>query len=115
MSDDSDGKAPSGWIRVIGIVGAAFVVLYGAKGVLHDDLHVSLSKSSSAGVHLHGALAWLCVAGLVMISIGVVGFLAPEFGDGEFNFAARRRRFGPIFALGAVFYVASQVIADLRS
>ena len=27
-----------------------------------------------------------------MMSIGLVRFLAPEFGDGEFDFAARRRR-----------------------
>jgi hypothetical protein len=50
-----------------------------------------------------------------MMSIGIIRFLAPELGDGEFNFAARRRRFGPIFAVGATFYIASQVIAGLRS
>jgi hypothetical protein len=115
MNDDSEGKTPSGWMRVLGIVGAAFMVVYGIKGLLRNDLHVSLSKSSSAGVHLHGALAWLCFAGLMMISIGIVGLLAPEFGDGDFDFAARRRRFGPVFAVGAVFYVVSQVVADLRS
>jgi Na+-driven multidrug efflux pump len=115
MTGESDGKAPSAWIRVLGIIGAAFLVVYGTIGVLRNDLHVSLSKSSSAGVHLHGPLAWLCFAGLMMMSIGMVGLLAPEFGDGEFNFAARRRRFGPILAVGLAFYVASQVIAGLRS
>jgi len=115
MTGESDGKAPSAWIRVLGIIGAAFLVVYGTIGVLRNDLHVSLSKSSSAGVHLHGPLAWLCFAGLMMMSIGMVGLLAPEFGDGELNFAARRRRFGPILAVGLAFYVASQVIAGLRS
>jgi hypothetical protein len=115
MTDESDGKAPSAWMRVLGSIGAACMVGYGTIGVLRDDLHVSLSKSSSAGVHLHGPLAWLCFAGLMMMSIGIVRFLAPEFGDGEFDFAARRRRFGPIFAVGLAFYVASQVIAGLRS
>jgi hypothetical protein len=41
--------------------------------------------------------------------------LAAEFRDGKFDFAARRRRLGPIFAVGLAFYVASQVIAGLRS
>lgn len=50
-----------------------------------------------------------------MMSIGMVRFLAPEFGDGEFNFAARRRRFGPTVVVGLALYVASQVIAGLRS
>jgi len=91
------------------------MVVYATIGVLRDDLHVSLSKSSSAGVHLHGPLAWLCFCGLVMTSIGMVRFLAPEFGDGEFDFSARRRRFGPTVVVGLVLYVASQVIAGLRS
>lgn len=115
MTDRSDGKAPSVWMRVLGIFGAAFMVVYGTIGVLRDDLHVSLSKSSSAGVHLHGPLAWLCFAGLMMMSIGMVRFLAPEFGDREFDFAARRRRFGPTVVVGLALYVASQVIAGLRS
>jgi hypothetical protein len=115
MIDESDDKVPSAWMRVLGIIGAAFMVVYGTIGVLRDDLHVSLSKSSSAGVHLHGRLAWLCFAGLMMMSIGMVGFLAPEFGDGEFDFSARRRRFGPILAAGLAFYVGSQLIAGLRS
>jgi hypothetical protein len=50
----------------------------------------------------------------MMMSIGLVRFLA-EFRDGKFDFAARRRRFGPIFAVGLAFCVASQVIAGLRS
>jgi len=114
MTDDSDHKTPSVWMRILGILGAAFLVLYGATGVLRGDLHVSLSKSSSAGVHLHGPLAWSCFAGMMMMSIGIVRFLMPQ-SDGEFDFAARRRRFGPIFVVGAEFYVASQVIAGLRS
>jgi hypothetical protein len=89
--------------------------VYGIVGVLRNDLHVSLSKSSSAGVHLHGPLAWGCFAGMMMMSIGIIRFLAPELNDGEFNFAARRRRFGPVFVVGAVFYVASQIIAALQS
>jgi hypothetical protein len=114
MTDESDGKVPSAWMRFLGIIAAAFMVVYGTIGVLREDLKVSLSKSS-AGVHLHGPLAWLCFAGFMMMSIGGVRFLAPEFGDSKFDFAARRRRFGPIFAVGLAFYVASQVIAGLRS
>jgi hypothetical protein len=115
MTTESDHEAPSAWMRILGIIAAAGTIVYGTTGVLRDDLHVSLSKSSNAGVHLHGPLAWLCFAGMMMMSIGIVRFLAPEFGDGEFDFDARRRRFGPIFAIGAAFYVASQVIAGLRS
>lgn len=39
MNDDSEGKTPSGWMRVLGIVGAAFMVVYGIKGLLRNDLH----------------------------------------------------------------------------
>jgi len=35
---------------------------------------------------------------------GLVRFLAPEFGDGEFDFSARRRRSGPILAAGLALY-----------
>jgi hypothetical protein len=115
MTDGSDGKAPSVWIRVVGMIGALWFVVYCAIGVWRDDLVVSLSKSSSNGVHLHGRLAWLCFAGSVMFSIGLVGLVAPEFGDGEYDIAVRRRRFGPILLVGVAFYVASQVIAGLRS
>jgi hypothetical protein len=113
--DESDGRVPSALMRVLGIFGGAFTAVYGTIGVLRNDLNVSLSKSSSAGVHLHGPLAWLCFAGMMMMSIGIVRFLAPEFGDGKFDFAARRRRFGPMFAVGLAFYVTSQVIAGLQS
>ena len=115
MTGEPDDRTPSAWMRALGIVGAAFLVVYGIGGVVRDDLHVSLSKSSSAGVHLHGPLAWLCLVGLVLMSIGLTRFLAPEFGDGKFDFAARRRRFGPIFVVGLALFIASQVIADLRS
>jgi len=115
MTDDSDGRTPSAWMRALGIIGAVFMVVYGGIGVLRNDLHVSLSKSASAGVHLHGALAWLCFAGIILMSIGMVRFLAPDLGDDEFDFAARRRKFGPIFAVGLALYVLSQFIADLRS
>jgi hypothetical protein len=113
MTDESDYKAPSAWMRALGILGAAFLGVYGIVGVLRGDLHVSLSKSSSAGVHLHGPLAWACFAGMMLMSIGIVRLLAP--GYGEFDFAARRRRFGPTFVVGAALYVASQLIAGLRS
>jgi len=115
MTDGSDGKAPSAWIRVFGIIGAVLMAGYGAVGVLRDDLHVSLSKSGSVGVHLRGPMAWLCFAGMVMMSIGLIGLLSPEFGDRQFDFAARRRRFGPKFVVGLVLYVATQVIVGLRS
>jgi hypothetical protein len=115
MTGESDGRIPSAWMRALGIFGAAFLVVYGILGVLRDDLHVSLSKSSSVGVHLHGPLAWLCFVGLVMMAIGMVRFLAPELGDGKFDFVARRRRFGPIFLVGLALFVAPQVIAGLRN
>jgi hypothetical protein len=115
MTDGSDGKNPSALIRVVGIIGAVFLAVYGTIGVLRDDLHVSLSKSSSVGVHLHGPIAWLCFAGMILMSIGLVGLLAPELGDGEFDFTGRRRRIGPKFVVGVVLYVATQVIAGLRS
>ncbi len=115
VTDESDAKAPSAWMRILGIIGAVFVAAYGTIGMLRGDLHVSLSKSSSVGVHLHGPLAWICFAGMMMMSIGIAGILAPEFGDGEFDFAARRRRFGPTCAIGLACYVGSQIIAGLRS
>ena len=111
----SDIRTPSPWMRVLGIVGAAFMLGYGMLGVWRNDLHVALSKSSGSGVHLHGLLAWLCFAGMLMMSIGLVRFLAPESGEVEFDFDARRRRFGPIFFLGLALFVASQGIADWRS
>jgi Na+-driven multidrug efflux pump len=115
MSNGSDGKTPSAWIRVVGIIGAVYLAIYGTIGVLRDNLNVGLSKSSSAGVSLHGPLAWLCFAGMITMSIGMIGLLAPDFGHGEFDFASRRRRFGPAFVVGLVFYVASQLIARLLS
>ncbi len=114
MTNESDWRVPSPWMRLLGIVGAAFLTVYGITGVLRDDLEVSLSKSG-AGVHLHGRLAWLCFVGMAMMSLGLVRFLGSLPGNGEFNFDERRRRFGPVFALGLLLYVASQAIAGLRS
>ena len=114
MTYDSDWRVPSPWMRLLGIMAAAFIAVYGIVGVLRDDLEVSLSKSS-AGVHLHGRLAWLCFAGMMLMSIGLIRFLGPAAGDGKFGFDERRRRFGPMFAVGLALYAASQAIADLRS
>jgi hypothetical protein len=50
-----------------------------------------------------------------MMSIGIVRFLGPTPGNGNFEFDERRRRFGPIVAIGLALYVASQAIAGLRS
>lgn len=113
MTNGSDVNAPSALIRIVGIIGAVWLALYGTIGVLRNDLHVSLSKSSSAGLHLHGFLAWLCFAGMIMMSLGMVGLLAPQFGEGEFDFAGRRRRFGPTFVVGVLFYVITQLIVGL--
>jgi hypothetical protein len=85
---------------------------YGTLGVLRNDLHVPLSKSGNPGVHLHGLLAWLCFAGMMMISIGLVRFLAPESGEHEFDFDARRRRHGPLIFAGLALFASAQVIAD---
>jgi hypothetical protein len=114
VTDESDWRVPSPWMRFLGIMGAVFIAVYGTIGVLRDDLNVSLSKSG-AGVHLHGRLAWLCFAGMMMMSIGLTRFLGPASGDGKFDFDRRRRRFGPMVAVGLTLYVASQAIADLRS
>ena len=112
----SDHRVPSVWMRFLGVIGSVFMVGYGTLGVWRNDLHVSLSKSSNSGVHLHGFLAWLCFAGMVMMSIGLVRFLAPESGGGaEFDFDARRRRHGPLFFTGLALFVAAQAIADWRS
>jgi hypothetical protein len=111
--DEADWRVPSAWMRFIGIMAAAFIAVYGTIGVLRNDLNVALAKSS-AGVHLHGLLAWLCFAGMMMISIGLVRFLGPGPGNGKFDFDGRRRRFGPIVAVGLALYVAAQAIAGLR-
>jgi hypothetical protein len=111
MIGESDGESPSVWLRVLGIIGAVYIVVYCAIGLQRDDLFVSLSKSGGDGVHLHGRLAWLCFAGAVMFSTGLVCLLAP--GDGEFDIGARRRRFGPLMVLGLVFFVAAKFMADM--
>jgi hypothetical protein len=41
-------------------------------GLRHNDLFVSLSKSSSGGPQLHGFLALLCLAGSLMFSIELI-------------------------------------------
>jgi hypothetical protein len=113
-STESDWRVPSVGMRWFGIIAAAFMAIYGATGVLRNDLNVSLSKSG-LGVHLHGFLAWLCFVGMMMMSVGVVRFLSPPFNNGMFDFDERRRRFGPMFFVGLCLYVASQVIAGGRS
>jgi hypothetical protein len=112
MTDEYDGKFPSPLVRILGIVAAAFVSVYGAIGVLRNDLYASLSKSGG-GVHLHGPLAWLCFGGMLMMSLAAVRIL--RSGDGKLDFYERRRQQGPIFVIGLVLYAASQMIADWRS
>ena len=114
MTNEADWRVPSRWMRFLGILAAVFIAADGAIGALRDDLNVSLSKSS-AGVHLHGRLAWLCFAGMMMMSIGLVRFLGPAPGTRKFDFDERRRRFGPIFVIGLALYAASQVMAGQRS
>jgi hypothetical protein len=97
-------------MRWVGIIAAAFIAIYGAIGVLRNDLKVSLSKSGP-GVHLHGFLAWLCFTGMMMMSIGLIRFLSPPYDNGEFDFDERRRRFGPLVFIGLGLYVASQSFA----
>lgn len=101
-------------MRCLGIIGAAFIAGYGITGVLRDDLAVSVSKSG-AGVHLHGPLAWLCCVGMLMMSSGLIRFLAPKRNEAGFDFDARRRRFGPPVVLGLALYLLSQLIAHLRT
>ena len=113
MTDEYDWRVPSVSMRILGIIAAAVLLVYGIVGVLRDDLAVSMAKSSPR-VHLHGALAWACFAGMTLMSVGIVRFLA-YFGEGRFDFDARRRRFGPLFAAGLVLYAVSQWLGDLRS
>ena len=47
-----------------------------------------------------GGLAWLCFIGMMMMAVGMVRFLGPPFGDGNFDFDERRRRYGPMFVIG---------------
>ena len=115
MADGADDRVPSSSKRVLGILGAVLMLGYGTVGVWRNDLHVSLSKSSSAGVDLHGPLAWLCFAGMLMMSVGLARFVAPQSGEREFDFDARRRRHGPMFFVGLGLFVAAQAIADWRS
>lgn len=113
MNDESDWRVPSVWMRVLGIIAAAFVVVYGIAGVWRNDLSVALAKSGP-GIHLHGGLAWACLAGMTMMSAGSVCFLAC-FGEDKFDFDARSRRFGPLFVVGLVIYAGSQWMGDPRS
>jgi hypothetical protein len=115
MSYRFDGNAPSSWMRGLGIVCAALIAGYGGVGVLRNDLHVSVGKSDHVGVHLHGALAWLCFAGMLMMSIAIFRVVAPESGDGKYDFYARRNRYGPMFVLGLVLFIAAQGIASVRA
>jgi hypothetical protein len=114
MADDEyDWRVPSVWMRALGIGAGMFLVGYGIVGVSRNDLEVGLVKNSP-GVHLHGALAWVCFAGMTLMSVGLVRFLAC-FGEGRFDFDARRRRFGPMFVIGLVIYAAAQFIGDPRA
>jgi hypothetical protein len=99
------------WKRFLGIMAAAFLAIYGAVGVLRDDLDASLSKSGR-GVHLHGPLAWLCFAGMIVMSIAAIRIFGPAPGVGKFNFDERRIRFGPLFGIGLVLYATSQIIGN---
>jgi hypothetical protein len=110
----SDWRVPSVGMRLLGIIAAAFMAAYGAIGVLHNDLNVSISKSG-LGVHLHGFLAWLCFLGMMMMSLGAVRFLRRPFNGDTLDFDERRRRFGPLFFVGLGLYIASQAIAGGRS
>jgi hypothetical protein len=109
MTDEYYGTYPSPLVRILGIVAAAFVAVYGVIGVLRNDLYASLSKSGG-GVHLHGPLPWLCFGGMLMMSLGAVRIL--RSGDGKLDFYERRRQQAPIFVIGLVLYAASQMIAN---
>lgn len=111
MSIESDWRVPSPLLRGVGIMAAAFIAIDGFIGVMRNDLEVSVAKSG-VGVHLHGRLAWLCFIGMMMFAVGMVRFLGPPFGDGNFNFDQRRGRFGPIVLIGLGLYGASYGIAS---
>ena len=115
MRREPDGNSPSMWIRAVGVIGAGYILVYSAVGLWRNDLFVSLSKSSSDGVHLHRPLAWLWFAGALLFSTGLFGLVAPELGDGGYDMAARRRRFGPILLAGLALFIAAQVMARARS
>jgi hypothetical protein len=98
-------------MRVVGTLAAVFIAGYGLMGVMRNDLEVSLSKSGP-GVHLHGSLACLCCAGMLLMSIGLIRFLGPLPDDDGFDFDARRGRFGPMVLCGLILYALAQVMAD---
>jgi len=108
---ESDWRVPSPLLRLVGIVAAAYIAIYGFMGVMRNDLEISLSKSSVGVQHLHGRLAWLCFTGMIMMAVGMVCFLGPPFGEGKFDFDERRGRFGPIVAIGLGLIGASHGIA----
>lgn len=56
MTDEYDGTFLCPFGRILGTVAATFIAVYGAIGVLRNDLYASISKSG-VGVHIHGPLA----------------------------------------------------------
>jgi hypothetical protein len=57
---------------------AAWLIGFGAYGVLRDDLAVSVSAryGDSDYYHFHGAAAWLMAGGFVCLGVGVVVVIA---------------------------------------
>jgi hypothetical protein len=109
MTDEYDGSFPSPLARVLGTVAATFIAVYGAIGVLRNDLYASLSKSGG-GVHLHGPLAWLCFGGMLLMSLGAVRVLRSS--DRKLDFYERRNQQAPIFVIGLVLYAAALMLAS---
>jgi hypothetical protein len=100
----------SPWIRCLGILAAAFVALYSFIGAVRNDLLVSFAKSD-ARVHLHGPLAWVACAGMIMMAVGVIRILGPGSGDDAFNLDERRQRYRPLAVLGLVICAAARGFA----
>ena len=99
-------------LRLVGIVAAALIALYGFVGFMRNDLAVPpMSKHSTiALLHYHGGLAWLCFTGMTLLAVGIFRLLGPPFGDELFDFADRRHRFSWIVLIGLGLFCAPQGI-----
>ena len=106
MIVESDWKLPSILLRCVGIVAAACLALYGFIGVMRNELVITRFKPNVGVMVLHGALAWLCFTGMMMMAVGIFRLLGPPFGDGTFDFEERRHRFGWIVLIGVALFAA---------
>jgi hypothetical protein len=103
---ESDWKLPSILLRCVGIAAAARLTLYGFIGVMRNELAITRFELNVGVMVIHGALAWLCFTGIMMMTVGIFRLLGPPFGDGTFDFEERRHRFGWIVLIGVGLFAA---------